>query len=231
MATETLSASRTIKAYTQEATQSAHFATQSDASFHAERTRLRTRAVLVGMAVFLGTTAIVILIWSGARLVFAGTVSAGELVQFLIFALLASGALVNMSEILGTLQLVAGATERLFEILNTKTRLHLRSNPIPLPDIPIGRLEFKQVSFAYHARESEVVLKNVSLCAEPGETIAIVGLSGSGKSTLFALAQRFYDLDSGAVLVDGVDVRDTDIRTLRRRFAYVEQHSFIFSGT
>ena len=231
MATEMLGANRTVKAFTQEQVQSNLYDQRSEASYHAETRRLGARAVMVGMVIFLGTAALVGLVWWGARSVFDGAVTAGQLAQFLVYALMASGALTNVSEVLGTLQMVAGSTERLTEILDTEPAIKDPATPLDLPEPPLGTVEFDKVSFAYDGANGERVLDGVSFSVAKGQTVALVGPSGSGKSTTLSLLQRFYDIDGGAIRVDGIDVRDLRLSELRQRFAYVEQEPIIFAGT
>ncbi len=231
MATEALSSIKTIKSFVQEKIQVEIFNSRSEASFLAEKNRLYARSFLVTLVVFLVTVAIMLMTWWGAKAVYAGSVSVGELMQFMIYAMMASSALTNMSDIWGNLQTVAGATQRLIEILETKPELKIADNPIALPEPALGTLEFKNVDFTYHTRSGDRVLNNVSFSIHAGQTIALVGASGAGKSTVFSLIQRFYDVNNGRVIVDGLDVRDVDPHKLRERFAYVEQDSVIFSGT
>ena len=231
MATEMLGSTRTIKAFTQEEVQSDIYNRHSRESYRAEVHRLGARAILVGMAIFLGTAAIVLLVWWGARAVFEGSVTAGELAQFMIYALMASGALTNISDVLGTLQQVAGATERLTEILGTEATIKDPAVPQPLPVPPLGTVSFEHVAFGYDKVGFERVLSDISFSVAKGETVALVGPSGSGKSTMFSLVQRFYDVLDGSIRVDGIDIRDVAVTELRQRFAYVEQEPTIFAGT
>ena len=231
MATEMLGATRTVKAFTQEGEQARIYDERSEASYRAEVKRLGARAVLVGLVIFLGTCALVGLVWWGAQSVFAGTVSAGQLAQFLVYALMASGALTNVSEVFGTLQSVAGATERITEILDTEAIIRDPARPQALPEPPLGTIGFEQVGFSYGGPDGEPVLSDLSFAVGKGETVALVGPSGSGKSTTLSLLQRFYDATGGAIRVDGVDVRQLRLADLRQRFAYVEQEPTIFAGT
>lgn len=231
MATEMLGATRTVKAFTQEDEQERIYQERSEASYGAEVKRLGARAILVGLVIFLGTSSLVGLVWWGARSVFEGSVTAGQLAQFLVYALMASGALTNVSEVLGSLQTVAGSTERLTEILDTEPLITSPVRHKPLPQPPLGTVEFENVEFSYDGPGGEPVLKDLSFRVGKGETVALVGPSGSGKSTTLALLQRFYDIDRGTIRVDGVDIREAGLADLRQRFAYVEQEPTIFAGS
>ncbi len=231
MATESLSAGKTIKSFGQEPVQAALYADKAEDSYRAEVTRLRARAVMIGAVMFLVVTGLVVLVWWGAKSVFDGNATAGQLAQFMIYALMATSSLSSISEVLGSLQTVAGATERLIEILKTEPGIVSPASPIALPRPPLGTTAFERVSFAYETRDDEEVLSDMSFAVARGETVALVGASGAGKSTVFALLQRFYDVTGGRILVDGIDIRDADLGELRHRFAYVEQEPTIFAGT
>lgn len=231
MATEMLGAPRTVKSFTQEESQSEFYREHSEESFRAEVRRLSARALLVALVIFLGTCALVGLVWWGARAVFEGSVTAGQLAQFMVYALMASGALTNVSEVLGSLQTIAGSTERLTEILDTEAAIEDPKNPIALPQPSPGTVAFDRVSFSYDPTTTGKVLDDLSFSVAKGETVALVGPSGSGKSTTLSLLQRFYDVTAGSIMVDGVDIRDAKLFDLRQRFAYVEQEPTIFAGT
>ena len=231
MATETLGATKTVKAFGQEEPQSKTFSYHAEQSYSAEVKRLMARSALVSLVIFLGTAAIVALVWWGAQSVFSGAVTAGQLTQFMIFAIMAAGALTNVSEVFGSLQQVAGATERLMEILATDPALPDPAMPQALPEPPLGTVAFEKVRFTYSNRERETVLSDISFKIGKGERVALVGPSGAGKSTVFALILRFYDVDSGKVLLDGIDVRKLSQTDLRSRFAYVEQEAVMFAGS
>ncbi|MBI4921815.1 MAG: ATP-binding cassette domain-containing protein [Devosia nanyangense] len=231
MATETLSASKTVKSFVQEPVQSRLYADKSQDSYRAEVTRLGGRAALVGGIMFIVAAALVVMVWWGAKSVFDGAVTTGQLAQFMLYALMATSALTSISEVLGSLQTVAGSTERLIEILDTKPTILSPAQARPMPMPSLGIVAFEDVGFAYETRDNEQILSGLGFAVNKGETVALVGASGAGKSTVFALLQRFYDVTSGRILVDGVDIRNADLADLRRRFAYVEQEPTIFAGT
>jgi ATP-binding cassette subfamily B protein len=231
MATEALGASKTIKSFVQEPFQSTAYADKAEASYRAEVVRLGGRAAMIGGVMFIVVVALVGMIWWGARSVFEGAVTTGQLTQFMIYALMATNALTSISEVLGSLQTVAGATERLVEILDTKPGITAPAQPVAMPEPPLGTIAFEGVGFSYETRDSDPILTDLSFAVAAGETVALVGASGAGKSTIFALAQRFYDVDAGRIRVDGVDIRAVAPAALRRRFAYVEQEPTIFAGT
>jgi ATP-binding cassette subfamily B protein len=231
LATEALGSTKTIKSFLQEPYQSLDYARRAEESFRAEVDRLLARAGLIASIMFMVAVALVVLVWFGAKSVFDGVVSAGELLQFMIYALMAANAFAAISEVFGTLQTVAGATERLVEILDTQSAIAAPQHPASLPEPPLATLEFEDVHFTYTTREGDKIIDGLSFAVKKGETVALVGASGAGKSTVFALAQRFYDVTQGRVLIDGIDVREVDPHALRGRFAYVEQEPTIFAGT
>ncbi|WP_417584587.1 ABC transporter transmembrane domain-containing protein [Pelagibacterium sp.] len=231
MVTETLSSVKTVKSFVQEQSQQQLFQGYAETTYRAELKRLLTRSLLIGIVMFVTMSALVVLVWLGSQAVFAGMISVGEVVQFAIYAVIATSALTNMSDLFGTLQQVSGATERLIELLDTRSSLPVRSDPVAMPKPPMGRVTFDAVDFSYMTRDDAPILSRLSFVVEPGETVALVGASGAGKTTVFALLQRFYDVNSGAVIVDGVDVRDADPADLRLRFASVDQEPVIFAGS
>lgn len=231
MATETFGAIKTIKAFTREGQRNLEYGDHAEASYKAEASRLLVRAGMIAFVIFLTATGIVALIWLGTQLVSSDQITVGELSQFLIYAMMATGTLTGISEILGTLQTVAGATERITEILATRPSIEAATKPVALPEPSPATVRFDNVHFQYLTRDDDAVLNGISLEVKSGETVALVGPSGAGKSTIFSLLQRFYDVTGGGIYVDGVDVRQADFSQLRKRFAYVEQDSIMFSGT
>ncbi|WMT89432.1 ABC transporter transmembrane domain-containing protein [Pelagibacterium sp. H642] len=231
MITETLSSVKTVKSFTQEESQQELFRGYAETTYKAELTRHMARSLMIGLVLFVSMCAMVGLVWLGTQAVFAGMITVGEVTQFAIYAVVATSALTNMSDVFGTLQQVSGATERLFEILDTRSTLPIKANPTPMPEPSQGTVRFEAVDFTYKTRDDAPILADLSFAVEKGEQVALVGASGAGKSTVFALLQRFYDVNSGRVLVDDIDVRDVDPRQLRQRFASVDQEPVIFAGT
>ncbi len=229
--TEVLSAMRTVKSFTREREEVGRYQAIGEGSFRSEIGRLKSRAVMMSLLMLLSSTAMIFVIWWGAQAVFHGLASTGELTQFLLYAWMGAGALATLSEVAGSLHVVAGSTERVVEILSTPATIATPAAPEALPADGTGVIAFRNVTFRYQPDDPEPVLDRLSFEAKSGQTIALVGSSGAGKSTIFSLLQRFYDVESGAILVDGVDVRRADLHQLRRRIAVVEQEPTIFSGT
>ncbi|HEY4192221.1 MAG TPA: ATP-binding cassette domain-containing protein, partial [Mesorhizobium sp.] len=161
----------------------------------------------------------------------AGTLSPGTLGQFLLYSVFAAGALGALSEVWGELSQAAGAAERLTEILVEVPGIQPPAHPKALPATAKGAVSFENVSFSYPARPDRAAVNGLTFSVKPGETIAIVGPSGAGKSTVFSLILRFYDPESGNILVDGVDVREADPQAVRERIAIVPQDVTIFAGS
>ena len=184
--------------------------------------------VIVIALVFAG---IVGVLWIGARDVRADLMSVGELVQFVIYAVLLAGSVGALSEIWGELQRAAGATERLVELLNATDSVTEPDSPTALAGPLTGEVTFEDVRFSYPTRPTEAALNNVSLRIAPGETVAVVGPSGAGKSTVIQLLLRFYDPASGAIRVDGHDLRDLSRADFRRSMALVPQDPVIFAAS
>ncbi|GAG88740.1 unnamed protein product, partial [marine sediment metagenome] len=151
--------------------------------------------------------------------------------QFVLYAVLAGGSLGTLSEVWGEIQQAAGATERLAELLSVKPDIVSPDNPISFPGKAGGYVEFKDVCFAYPTRPEQQALNNVSFSVDPGRTVAIVGSSGAGKSTIFGLLLRFYDVESGEILIDGVPIAKSDLEQLRLRIALVAQETELFADT
>ncbi len=228
-ASETLLAAQTIQAYTHEDASRLSFRDITEQAFDVARRRIRIRSIMTAIVIFLVFTSIVGVLWIGARDVRAGVMTPGELVQFVIYAVLVAGSVAALSEIWGELQRAAGATERMVELINSTDSIAEPEAPRTLP-IPVrGDLTFEGVTFHYPARPEIAALSELDLTVRAGETVALVGPSGAGKTTIFQLLMRFFDPASGAIRLDGIDLRDLTRADLRRQFALVPQEPVIFA--
>ena len=230
-ATETLAAAQTVQAYTHEPVSRARFGDLTERAFDTARRRIQVRGLMTVIVIFLIFTGVVGVLWIGARDVRGDAMSAGELVQFLIYAIIVAGASAALSEIWGELQRAAGATERLVELLSSEDPISDPSDPVPLPDPVRGSLTFENVTFHYPARPSIAALDQVSFSVAPGETVALVGPSGAGKTTIFQLLMRFFDPDSGTIQLDGTSIADLLRSDLRRAYSLVPQDPVIFAAS
>lgn len=230
-ASESLMAAQTVQANTHEAASRAVFGDLTERAFESARQRIATRSVMTAIVIFLVFTSVVAVLWIGARDVRAGGMSAGELVQFVIYAVMVAGAVGALSEIWGELQRAAGATERMVELVEASDSVLDPAAPVNLPKPVRGAVRFEAVTFRYPARPEIAALREVTLDIRPGETVALVGPSGAGKSTIFQLLLRFFDPDSGRVCLDGIDLRDLSRTDLRRQLALVPQEPVIFAAS
>jgi ATP-binding cassette subfamily B protein len=228
-ASEALSAVQTVQAFTHEARTRADFAAVTEKSFDSARRRILLRSVMTVIVIFLAFAGVVGVLWIGAHDVRTGEMTPGQLVQFLIYAVMVAGAVGALSEIWGELQRAAGATERLIEMLHADDPVQDRAAPRALPRPVRGQVRFDDVTFTYPTRPDAPSLKGVTFQVEPGETVALVGPSGAGKSTVFQMLLRFFDPQGGAVLLDGVDLRDLARADFRSAMALVPQDPVIFA--
>ncbi|HET6377594.1 MAG TPA: ABC transporter transmembrane domain-containing protein [Methylocella sp.] len=230
-AAEHLAAVRVMQAFGAEDAASRHFGAAVEDAYHAARKAASARALLTVTVIFLVFASIVGVLWYGAQAVMAGSLTGGLLSQFVLYAILAAGALSELSQVWGEVYASAGAAGRIADILALQPAITAPACPVALPVPPRGEICFENVSFAYPARPSESALHGLSFTVRPGETVAIVGPSGAGKSTVFQLLARFYDPTSGRILLDGADIKTVDLAELRRRIRIVPQDPVIFSAS
>lgn len=230
-ASEALSAAQTVQAFTHEDLTRADFGAVTEQAFESARKRIGTRAAMTVIVIFLVFSGVVGVLWMGARDVQSGVMSPGALVQFLIYAVMVAGSVGALSEIWGELQRAAGATERLIEMLQAQDSVQDPPRPLPLALPARGEIVFDAVGFNYPSRPGHRALNGVSFTVEPGETVALVGPSGAGKSTVLQVLMRFYDPQSGAIRLDGVDLRDMARADFRRAMALVPQDPVIFAAS
>jgi len=231
LASETLLAAQTVQAYTHEGPSRARYADLAEAGFETARRRIVARSVLTAIVIFLVFASVVAVMWMGARDVRDGAMTPGELVQFVIYAVMVAGSAAALSEIWSELLRAAGATERMVELLEAADTIHDPAIPVALPARVQGALVFEGVTFRYPARPETAALSDLAFVVRPGETVALVGPSGAGKTTIFQLLLRFFDPDAGRVTLDGVDLRDMRREDLRRQLALVPQDPVIFATT
>ena len=230
-ASEALLSVQAVQAFTHETQSRSAFAAVTERAFQSARQRIRTRAFMTVIVIALVFTGVVGVLWIGARDVRGGAMTVGELVQFVIYAVMVAGAVGALSEIWGELQRAAGATERLVELLMAEDSVQDPTSPTLLNGEVRGEVRFEDVVFHYPARPSHAALEGVSLTVMPGETIALVGPSGAGKSTVIQLLLRFYDPTSGRITIDGQDLRDMARSDFRQHIALVPQEPVIFADT
>ena len=228
LAGEVLNAIQTVQAFTLEKLQGERFAQAVEATFAAAVRRIRVRALLTAIAILTLFGAITLVLWIGAHQVLAGTMTGGQLGQFLLYAMFVGGASASLSEMWGEVQRGAGAMERIVELMHTQPAVTTPPSPVALPEPGRGSIELDAVSFSYPSRPQVRAIDTLSLTIEPGETLAIVGPSGAGKSTLFQLLLRFYDPQVGVIRVDGVDIASADPQQLRERIGLVPQDTVVF---
>jgi ATP-binding cassette subfamily B protein len=230
-ASEQIGAIRTLQAFTNEGLVTRRFTNAVESAYRAAQSSIGARAFLTFLAIFLIFASVVAVLWIGSRDVLSGAMTPGTLSQFVIYAVLSASALGALSEVWGDLSQAAGAAERLTEILAEPAEIVSPQTPRHFPSGRKGSIEFRDVAFAYPTRSAQSAVEDLSFAIEPGETVAIVGPSGAGKSTVFSLLLRFYDPDRGAVLIDGVDLREADPQEARRRIAIVPQDVAVFADS
>jgi ATP-binding cassette subfamily B protein len=232
LAGERLNAINVVQAFAHEDHEAKQFGNAVERAFVTAIDRVRARSVLTVTAILLVFGAIVFVLWLGAHAVMEGRMSAGELGQFVLYAAIIAGAIGALSETLGDAQRAAGASERLLELLAERSPIVSPDHPTPLVKRAANgaSLQLDHLSFNYPSRPDQPALTDLSLNAEPGETIAIVGPSGAGKTTLFQLLLRFYDPQTGRIFLDGVDIRELDLQALRNAIGIVPQDTVVFSA-
>lgn len=225
---EMISGIRTIKSFGREEHERQRFAAQTEKTLQAILTRLRVSAAFGPMMIFFGMSAATGLMWYGAKEVLLDKITPGEMIAFVIYAVIITGPIGSFARLFSQLQEGLGSSQRVFELLDTPPQIADAPGARPLRPIR-GEVTFDQVSF--HYLPDQPVLKAISFSVQPAEKVALVGPSGAGKSTLISLLHRFYDPTSGAISIDGFPLREVQVQSFYRQIAYVPQEVVLFGGT
>ncbi|RZJ24883.1 MAG: ATP-binding cassette domain-containing protein, partial [Haliea sp.] len=230
IAAEVLNAIPVVQSYTAEKRESARFDASTQDAFDTAVRRTRARSVLIAFIIIATSGALLWGLYQGTQAVMRGDITAGHLGQTVVYVIILAGATAVLGEVYGDLLRAAGATERLMELLETRSPVSSPENPAAAPALLNGSaIKFEAVNFHYPSRPLQAALSDFSLDVAPGETVAIVGPSGAGKSTVFQLLLRFYDPASGRITLDGVSTRELALEDLRQRIGIVPQDAVIFS--
>ncbi len=227
---EAISSIETVQGFVREEDEATRYGHGVEAAFEAARRLAIWRGLFVASATLAGFSAIALILWVGGKAVANHEMTGGSLAAFMLYTTMVAVSLGSLAGMWGSLQRAAGATDRLFEIIDAVPEIRDPATPTPLPD-GRGELRVEGVRHAYPARPEVTVLDGIDLLVRPGETVALVGRSGAGKTTLARLIPRFFDPSSGLVRLDGVDLRDLSLEALRSSIATVAQEPTLFSGT
>ncbi|MBL1259165.1 MAG: ATP-binding cassette domain-containing protein [Thiotrichaceae bacterium] len=227
---ESLNAVQVIQAFTYEKQTIQRYENAVEQAFDTARQRLKARALLTALVIMLVFSSAIFLLWLGAQAVLNNEMSAGELSQFILYAVIVASSAGVLSEVWGELQRAAGATERLMELLQLQSDIQSPQTPASLPGSLEGAVQFDHIRFHYPSRPDHAAINQLSLKIKPGQTVALVGPSGAGKSTLFHLLLRFYDPQQGSVLIDGIPLQQFALHDLRKNIGLVPQDTVIFSA-
>ena len=228
---ESLDALDTVQAFGREKMADKRFGDAVEAAFRTSLKRVMARSLMTLVVIGLIFGGIGMLLWTAAHSVVNGTMTPGQLIQFLALSVFAGASVGALGEVWGVVQQAAGAMQRIFELLASNTLIAAPAHPKPLPSPARGDIAFEGVTFAYPGRPDLPALRGLDLTVRPGETVALVGPSGAGKSTVLRLLLRFYDPQVGRILLDGVDLKDADPAEIRARMALVSQDASLFSGS
>lgn len=230
-ANESLSALNIVQAFTQEQSEARRFGDHVDDAFLAARRRIRVRAALTFTMISMIFGAIAVVLYQGAQDVIAGSMTGGQMLDFIMRAVFVAGAFGALSEVYSELQRAAGAAGRLAELLSAEAIIKAPSNPAAMPKDIKGEIHFDNVTFHYPSKKDEAALSGFNLRVKPGETLALVGPSGAGKTTVLQLLLRFYDPQTGKITIDGINISDTEPTDFRKYLSLVPQETIIFADS
>lgn len=225
---ETISSVRVIKSFVREDYEIGRFNKENDSNLRAQMKSAQLMATLTPIIEFLAAIGITVIIWYGGREVINGNLTSGSLIAFLIYAVNISNPVKRLSRVYANIQRALAAAQRVFEVLDTEPEIQNLPGAKVLPRIT-GRVVFENVDFSY--KPGEPALSNLSLVAEAGQMIAIVGPSGAGKTTIANLVPRFYDPTAGRITIDGYDIKTVTLNSLREQIGIVPQETVLFNGS
>jgi ATP-binding cassette, subfamily B, bacterial MsbA len=230
VAGEAFTGHRIVKAFGAERREAEKFDRASRALYRTNLKVTGVLSVLPPMMEFVGGLAIAGALWYGSREIAEGRLTAGEFTSFVAALLLMYGPVKKLSRVNANLQQAAAAAERIFELLDKHTEVVEAPGTRPLPPFR-DRIEFRGVEFRYEDSHGRSTIRDVTFSVRAGQMIAIVGRSGAGKTTLVNMLPRFYDVTSGTILIDGVDIRSVTLRSLRDQIGIVTQETVLFDDT
>ena len=228
MLQESLSAVRVVKSFVREDHEIKRYDQENERNFEAAMLNIRLMSMLTPTVEFLAALAVTVIVWFGGYEVVEGRITAGALVAFLTYAVNLANPVKRISRAFGTMQQALAAADRVFAVMDLPETIADKLDAKPLPKVT-GRVKVDNVSFSYN--EEAPAVKNISFDVKPGQMIAFVGPSGAGKSTIANLLPRFYDVTEGSITVEGMDVRDVTLSSLREQIGIVPQETMLFSGT
>ena len=232
IAAEVLNAIPVVQSYTAEGRESQRFTASTESAFRTAVRRTKARSVLVAFIIIATSAALLWGLYQGTQAVAAGRISAGDLGQTVMYVIILASAFAILGEVYGDLLRAAGATERLMELLASRSPITSPPDPVAAPvQLAGSEIELEDLNFHYPSRPKQAALSHFSLRIKSGQTVALVGPSGAGKSTVFQLLLRFYDPASGRIVLDGVETRRMSLRDLRQRIGIVPQDAVIFSSS
>ncbi|MGH7522787.1 MAG: ABC transporter ATP-binding protein [Gemmatimonadales bacterium] len=232
IAEEAFSQIRVVQGFAQEAHERERYGARIGRVIHGALYRAHHRALFFGVLTFTAFGGVTFVMWQGGRLVLDNHLTAGTLVSFLLYSVTIAAAIGALTSFYGSYQEAMGAVQRVFQWLEMPSPITDPVDPTALPKPVRGEVEFRDVRFRYQtAKEHGPTLEHLSLHMRPGEIVALVGPSGAGKTTIASLLPRFWDVEEGAVLLDGIDIRELALRELRRAIGTVPQEPALFSGT
>lgn len=225
---EVVSSARVVKSFVREDYEVKRFDAQNMTNFYANMKNIKLNALLTPTVELVAAIGVTVVMWYGGMSVINGAITAGSLVAFLVYAVNIANPIKRLTKVVASIQQALAAGERVFGILDLEENIKELPSAKLLPPVQ-GYIEFKHVDFAYN--KDEQVIEDLSFKVNRGQIIAIVGPSGAGKSTIASLLPRFYDVTNGSIVIDGMDIRDVTLNSLREQVGIVPQETLLFNGS